>query len=256
MPTWTQATPASAGVRPGTYINFAAAALENIAPGALGVVAVAGIQNWGPDGDVQSLASLAEAKALFQDTDDATSTLYRMVREAFLGGANRVLAYRMMGASGAAKSVRTLQDTTGSPVNVIRLNSKYYGTYGNAFKVSVADNISDATLTDIKLYNGSTLLRTWTSTVAQGDSGYIDDLVAQINADTGNIWITATKLAAGNETLADLSSTSFSSGNDGASITSTEKLAMLANMQVLPSSPSAQGRAPQPPKTVSMVENR
>jgi len=211
---WTPSSVNNAGTRPGAYINFEAAAAAAVAPGSRGVVAIAGFSTWGPDEEVVELSSEQDIIDNFQDDDDANANLYRMARQAFLGGAVRVLAFRMLGAN-AVKGTRTLVDTTGSPVNVIRIDAKYYGTYGNNFKLTIADDATDSDKTSIKLYDGTTLLATWTTTVDHGSSGFIDDVVSIINDDEDNIWIDAVKLADGNNDLADITSQSLASGANG-----------------------------------------
>ncbi len=204
--TW---SPTELPVLPGLYLNFKAAALAAIQPGARGVVIAPVKAHWGPVREFVEITS--EAGIIDAYTADETNgaTAYTTLRLALLGGAKKILAYRLADSNAAAATV-TLQDTATTPANVLKLDAKYPGARGNNFKITVQVNPVDNTKKDIKLYEGTTLLRTFTFT-----SGTIQAAADAINNDTGNKWITATVLAEGSGTLADVPGVALAGGNSG-----------------------------------------
>lgn len=204
--TW---SPTEKPVLPGLYLNFQAAALAAIQPGARGVVVVPVKAHWGPVREFVEITS--EAGIIDTYTNDETNgaTAYTTLRFALLGGAKEVLAYRIADSNAATATV-TLQDTSATPVDVLKLEAKYPGERGNNFKVTVQINPVDGSKKDIKLYEGTTLLRTFTFV-----SGTIQAAADAINNDAENKWITATVLAEGSGVLADVSNAALSGGNSG-----------------------------------------
>ncbi|MCD9025749.1 phage tail sheath family protein [Cohnella silvisoli] len=195
-------------VLPGFFLNFQAAALNAIVPGSQGIVIVPVRANWGPVGQFVEIASEKELVDAYTVDETGGATAYTSIRLALLGAPQKVIGYRL--AASAAAATITLQDTTGSPVNVLKIDAKYPGSRGNTFKVTVAVNPIDSAKKDIKLFEGTTLLRTFTFT-----SGTVAAAVDAINSDTSNQWIVATKLVDGNGTLANVSTQSFTGGTSG-----------------------------------------
>jgi len=210
-------------VLPGLYMNFQAKALAAIQPGDRGVVVAPVKAHWGPVREFVEVTTEAGVLDLFTGDESAGATAYTTLRFALMGGAQKVLAYRLADSS-AVKAALTLQDTEGTPENVLKLEAKYPGGRGNAFRVTVQDNPADANKKDIKLFEGTTLLRTFTF-----ESGTIQAAVDAINGDAGNKWIVAAKIADGNGTLADVSGAVFTGGNSGiANIANTDYVNALA----------------------------
>ncbi|MEN6325789.1 MAG: phage tail sheath subtilisin-like domain-containing protein [Syntrophomonas sp.] len=197
-------------VLPGLYMNFKAAALAAIQPGARGVVAIPVKAHWGPVKQFTDITSEAQIIETFTADISNDATAYNSLYFAILGGASKVLAYRLADGD-AAKATTILVDTGVAPgVNVIKLDAKYEGARGNNFKATVQVNPIDALKKDIKLYEGTTLLRTFTFI-----SGTIDAVVNAINEDSANIWITATKMAEGAGALKNVASQAFANGDSG-----------------------------------------
>ena len=197
-------------VLPGLYMNFQAAALAAIQTGARGVVMLPVKAHWGPVETFETLTSendLLEKFAAAADSDG--STVYNTVRMALLGGAKKVLAHRIAGPEVAAASI-TLKDTNATPANVLKLTAKYPGARANNFKITIQANLIDNTKQDLKLYEGTTLLKTFAF-----PSGNIDAAVLSINEDAENVWLVAEKIAAG--TLAAVTSSTMTGGNSGIS---------------------------------------
>lgn len=203
--TW---SPTETKVRPGFYMNFVAAALAAIKGGARGIVALPLKANWGPVRQFVEITSEAELIAAYTAQESATITAYTAGRFALLGGAKKLLGYRLADAA-AAKASINLNDTT--PVAVLKLETKYETT--RDFRVTTRANAVDAAKQDIVLYEGSAQLRVFT--FLSGGAAGVDNAVAAINGDAGNLWVTATKLAPGNGTLAVVVSQTFAGGNNG-----------------------------------------
>ncbi|MDI3329103.1 MAG: phage tail sheath protein, partial [Alicyclobacillaceae bacterium] len=152
--TW---NPTDMPVLPGLYLNFVAAALAAIQPGARGTVIAPVKAHWGPVRQFVTITSEADIINTYTADESNGATAYTTLRLALLGSAKKILAYRLADANAAVASV-TLADTSGTPVNVLRLDTKYPTT--RAFNAVVQPNPVDSTKKDIKLYEGTTLLRT------------------------------------------------------------------------------------------------
>jgi len=196
-------------VRPGFYMNFKAAALAAIATGPRGIVAIPVKANWGPKETIVEIASEQDLIDAYNIEEAGAYTAYKSIRLALLGGPQLILGYRLADSS-AAKASYTLVDTAGTPVNVIRLDTKYETV--RPFKVTTRTNPVDSNKQDIVLYEGTAQL--YVFTFAKG-ANVVDNAVAAVNNDTRNKWITATKLDVGNGEIANVTSQSFTGGNDG-----------------------------------------
>jgi len=190
-------------------MNFVAAALASISTGPRGIVAIPVKANWGPKKTFVEITSEKELIDTFNTETTGSYTAYKCIRLALFGAPKTVLAYRLADGS-AAKASITLQDTAGTPANVLTLTTLYETT--RAFKVTTRDNLADSNKQDIVLYEGTTQL--YVFTFAKG-AGAVDNAVAAINNDSSNKWITAAKVATGNDTIANVVSQSFTGGNDG-----------------------------------------
>lgn len=204
-----QWSPTELPVLPGLYLNFQAAALAAIQPGSRGTVIVPVKAHWGPVRQFAEISGEAGIADTYTIDETNGATAYTTLRFALLGGAKKVLAYRLADSNAAAAAL-TLQDTAVTPANVLRLDAKYPGARGNNFKVTVQVNSIDSAKKDIKLYEGTALLRTFTFT-----SGTIQAAVDAVNNDAGNQWVTATKIAEGAGILKDVNNQAFTGGNSG-----------------------------------------
>lgn len=219
--TW---SPTDKSSLPGFYLNFQAAATAAVQPGARGIVIVPVKAHWGPAKEFVEVTSEAAAMLAYTSSEADGATAYTMLRLALLGGAKTVLAYRLVDSS-AAKASITLQDTTsGTSVSVVKLEAKYTGARGNSFKVTIQVNAVDGTKKDLKLYEGSMLLKTITFS-----GSTVQAAVDAVNQDAGNLWIVATKLADGNGTLANVTTQAFTGGDSGiAGIVNADYIAALS----------------------------
>lgn len=210
-------------VLPGFYMAFRSAAEAAVAQGTRGVVAVPVRAHWGPVKQFVEIAAESDIAEAFGTSGTGGATAYDTLRLALLGGARKVLAYRLADGTEAAASA-TLQDTaSGSPVGVLKLIAKQTGERGNGFKVAVQPNAADAGKKDLKLYEGTALLRTFT--FAAGD---IQAAADAVNNDAANKWIAAQKLADGSGSLADTAGAAFAGGSSGiGGVTNADYVAAL-----------------------------
>lgn len=189
---------------PGFYNRFKWMAENRLTQGTQGVVAMPVKSDWGPMGKVTSVSTESELKKMFGS--NSTLSAYKLGNLALLGQPSELLLYRMGDGSEKAASI-TLKDTAGTPADVIKLETLYPTT--RVFNVSVKPDIADETLTDVTLYEGTGQLYTFKV------SGSISEVVEQINGDSENIWLKATKIADGNDTLASIVNQPLEGGSNG-----------------------------------------
>jgi len=203
-------SPTDKPVLPGFYLNFEAAALASIQPGSRGVVIAPVKAHWGPVRELVEITSESGITEKYTDDETNGATARTTLRMALLGGAKKILAYRLADDS-AARASKNLKDGAGT--DVLSLAARYEGARGNNFKVTVRDNPVDAAgKQDIVLFEGTAELRTFTF---DKGVGVVDNAVAAINDDSSNVWITAVKLTAGNGTVQNGTDQIFSGGNSG-----------------------------------------
>lgn len=196
-------------VLPGLYLNFQSAALAAIQTGARGTVVLPIKAHWGPVASFETITSEKDLLDKFAASSDSDgSTAYNTIRLTLLGGAKKILAYRLAD-SNAKPATITLKDSGGSAADALKLTAKYPGARGNAFKATVQTNLIDGTKQDLKLYEGTTLLKTFSF-----PAGQIATAVSVINGDNANIWVNAEGVAS-TGTLAPATSLPFAGGNSG-----------------------------------------
>lgn len=201
-------------VLPGLYMNFVAVAGAAIQPGARGIVVAPVKAHWGPVGEFVEVADEKAIKDNFSSDETGGATAYTTLFLALLGGPKKLLAYRLADSSAAAAKV-TLKDTTDT--DCLTLTAKYPGERGNGFNVTVQASLVDATKKELRLYEGTTLLRTFS--IGDGTAA-----AAAINEDADNNWIVAEKVADG--TVADTSGAALNGGKSGISgITNADYIA-------------------------------
>lgn len=196
-------------VLPGFYMNFEAAALSAILPGSQGVVAVPVKANWGAVRQFVEITSEQSIYDAFGRDQSGSASAQAILKLALLGKPKKVLAYRITDAT-AAKAALTLKDSASA--NVLKLEAKYEGARGNGFSVIIQTNAVDASKKDLKLLEGSAVLKTFTFA---GSS--VQAAADTLNEDSGNAWLTATVLAPGNGTLAAVSGSALTGGSSGIS---------------------------------------
>ena len=134
--------PDSINPRPGAYINFESSGSTPVAPGEFGRVGMPIRAEWGPANTFVDIVTDAERIAAFGDTDgDVTSTTDTswLIREAIIGGAELVKAYRLVDTGSAAAASCTITDALGQ--NTLDITAKYVGLRSNNFSITVGPSI-------------------------------------------------------------------------------------------------------------------
>ena len=200
--------------RPGIYFREENGGGNELIGARNGVVAVAFKANWGPLGQIVTLESSSEIAENFGD-DSGENSNVAILEKIFLGGASEIKAVRV-GSGGTQASITLKDTTTGSAVSVLTLTAKYAGT--RALSITIKDSLSVTTQRECIIYSGTKeLMKT---TFAKGENE-VDALVEAINGDVAAI-VTATKLAAGNGTLAAVTQTEFTIAGASPVITNTD----------------------------------
>lgn len=209
---WTASNPPTL---PGLYMNFVSSALATIQGGAQGVVAMPIKANWGPVGSFVTISNEQDLINNFTEDTTNSASAYPSVYFALLGGANKVLAYRLTDGTDTKASV-TLQSA--SSTNLVTATAVYTGTRANNFNITIQTNALDATKKDAILYEGTTKLRTVTF------DGTAAGLVSAWNGN--NIHITMSKVADGSlNNVSNVALTGGTSGNSG--VANTQYTAFL-----------------------------
>jgi len=212
--------------RPGFYMRFIAAALARIQPGARGIVAIPVKANWGPKKQVVEITSEKDLSDILGADTGGNFTAYTCVRLCLLGQPKTILVYSLSDGSEQQASI-VLKDTDVAPVDVLRLKTKH--PTARDFKVTTRTNILDENKQDIVLFEGSKQLFVYTF-----DTGAtaVDNALAAVNDNKDNKWLVAEKIAAGNGTLAAISSQDLTGGNAGVTnITNTEYIDAMAVLE-------------------------
>ncbi|WP_411349284.1 phage tail sheath family protein [Paenibacillus sp. WLX2291] len=192
-------------VLPGLYMNFQAAAASAIQGGDRGTVVVLVKGNWGPEQQFVEIGSETAINSIFSGDSDNGATAYSSLYLALLGSPKKLLAYRLADDT-AKKSSVTLK---AEDVAVLKLDAQYTGTRGNGFTATVQPSITDSTKKELRLYEGTRLLRSYVST-----AGTAADFAAQINADEDNTYVVASVV--GNSGIpSDVATAAFSGGASG-----------------------------------------
>ena len=204
-------SPGEVKERAGLFNRFLSLANSRIKGTKKGIVGIPVKADWGPDGEIVVCNDAADITTTFGEG----GTVYLAVRAA-KGGKEykpyRIIVYRMAAAS-ASQAVATVGET-------IKLVTKYKGTRGNSFKVSISSNIVDEAKKDICIYENNVVMQKYT--VEPTD---IDAAVNAINNDSGSL-VSAIKLKEG--ALADVSGQAFSGGDSGSEVTTKEYVNALA----------------------------
>ncbi len=192
-------------VLPGLYMNFQAAAASAIQGGDRGTVVVLVKSNWGPEKQFVEIGSETAITTTFSGDSDNGATAYGSLYLALLGGPKKLLAYRLADDTAKAASISLNADTTA----ILKLEAKYTGTRGNGFSITVQPSIADSTKQELRLYEGTRLLRSYVSA-----SGTAADFASQINGDTDNAYVIASVLGAGG-VLSNVATAAFAGGVSG-----------------------------------------
>ena len=199
--------------RPGVYFHETSQPDISIPGATNGIVAVAFKANWGPLGEIVTLTSYNEIASIFGDDSGSNSNVNILTR-IFKGGASQIKAVRV--GSGGTKAAITLKDTASTAADVVTLTAKYAGT--RALSVTIKDSLSVPTMCECIIYSGTVKL---TEVSFEKGTAEIDALVEAINGNSDSV-VVASKVAAGNGTLAAVSQTAFTTAGVSPTITSAD----------------------------------
>lgn len=186
-------------IRPGTYVRVTNIGEPPIVAGAQGIAAAVIQASWGPLNEVVTLEGMNEVTLRFGGGKGPD-----VLRDLFRGGARRVLSVRV--GNGGTPATITLKDTGATPIDVVKLETKY--PTARAFSVTVRDAL-DTTKRELLVYEGTTLLETIVF-----DKGTTEPqaLTAAVNAISG--YLVAIKIADGSGTLAAVTDQALTGGTD------------------------------------------
>ncbi len=216
---------------PGLYMNFRAAALAAVTTGNRGTVILPIKAHWGKSPEEGFIELYRETDILneFRELEDTNgSTFYKTLRMCCLGNPQKILAYRLMDSSAAAASL-TLKNCEETPADVVKLTAKYKGERGNKFKVTLAPSLTEENIYELKLYEDTTLLKTYSfATWAE--------LISVVNAS--NTFIRAEKAAANTDVSGKdfevITSTPLVGGNSGITgITNADYIKFLNDIETV-----------------------
>jgi len=177
------------------------------APGAPAVIALMGTAQWGEVGTVQTFTSYANLLAYYK-SDASDLTLVRGADVSYNNGAYVIKAVRVA-ASGKAKSTNGFDGNTGGEADVLTVNAKYDGLYGDNIlitvlakgtgrTVTVTDGVNTETYSNNNATNGYATNQAIADAINNGSA--LVDVTVKVGSETSNLVdaVSATALASGN----------------------------------------------------------
>ena len=194
-------------ILPGTYITVRDEGLISAGQVVSGNIGIVGTAAKGPVDEVQILGSFSEAKAIFGEIDPARQlTLIQALEQIYNNGGKTVYAVRT--AAKAAKATYKIKDS--SDKDLVTLEAKTPGTWGNDIKIKITDADSPAKSKKVELTYQNTK-----ETYTISKSG---DLEQQVNNQTkGSNLVTATlaKDSSSEALPKNTGEVAFAAGSDG-----------------------------------------
>lgn len=187
-------------VQPGIYGLIQAPGVS--VPSSLGIVALVGKASFGPLG-VATLQGSAAAVLLNYgaassiDRTSQVSTLANLAREAQISGGLQFVTVRA--GSGGAAATLTIRD--GSAVQVGTLTVPSVGVLGNALTATIRPVAGNATLKELVVFNGATIVQNNRFPATSGD-----EAAGLALATVGALYAVFTKSATGSGVLAAITS--------------------------------------------------
>lgn len=199
--------------RPGAYFNLISQAVALIGEGQSGTVGIIGRADWGPVDEWQELTSEASIVSTFGEG----LSLAKLGRQAVRGGAGTVRMLRIAGTT-IEFAEAVLDDAVPAPAMTV--TAKYPGARANNFSITIEDN--PVAGKDLKLFEGTTLLETFTTPL-----GHNDEFVA---AMASSKYVTAVVTGVADRVVDDVAGATLAGGDSGATVTAgdyTEAQAMV-----------------------------
>ena len=209
-------------VRPGVYIRVQNVGQPVVPALPNGIVAAVFRSNWGP---IQTPTVIETAEVISEKF--GVSDSLDMLQEAFRGGCKKIVGVRVGGAGAPAQV--TLTDSNTPPAEVVKITTKYPGTRGNNFTVTIRDSLASTNMKEFLLFEGSTQLLklTFAKGTSEPTNSEPTNLVTVIN-ESGNPYVVAKKLADG--TVENVTNTALQGGTDP-TITNENVLSALTTLE-------------------------
>lgn len=131
-------------ILPGTYITVRDEGLISAGQVVSGNIGIVGTAAQGPVDEVQILGSFSEAKEIFGDIDPARQlTLIQALEQIYNNGGKTVYAVRTAATKAASYQIKDSSDK-----NLVKLEAKTPGTWGNNIKITISDADSRSLVTE------------------------------------------------------------------------------------------------------------
>lgn len=206
---------------PGFYMNFKSAGLAAIETGDRGTVVLPIKAHWGKTNSFTTIVTESDILNEFGSLEDTNgSTFYKTLKMCTLGGAKKILAYRLVDSTAKEASLNLQNETD---TDVVKITAKYVGERGNNFKLTIAPSLTDEDIFEMKLYEGTSLLYTYSFATWS-------ELIDTVNA--ANVYILASKAEGSpdisGKDIKNITSEALTGGNSGISgITNTDYIKLL-----------------------------
>lgn len=186
--------------RPGVYHRYENAGGADVAGAREGIGCAIVSGNWGALNTPVHIDPSIDVATVIGSGSGA-----EVIAEMFNGGVNELVVVRV--GSGGTQGTVTLKDNSGSGgVDVVKLTTLYPGS--RAFSISVKESLDDDTLKEAVIYEGTKKLERVTFAAGTKEPD------ALVTAFEGSKYVTASKLAAGSGTMADVQQQAFTAGTD------------------------------------------
>ena len=192
-------TPGEKKDRPGIYKRRLNVGATETAGARAGIAAAVVTGDWG---ELNKAVILDASSDISKYIGSDTGTGYKVISEIIRGGVQSVVVVRV-GTGGTAATVN-LVDTATTAADVVSVTAKCPGTM--PLSVGIRTNLTDPTLKDVTIYNGTKVLETRTITAGTAE---VDGVVA---AFSDSEYVTVAKVAAGTGTLKEVSQSALTGG--------------------------------------------
>ncbi len=194
-------------ILPGTYITVRDEGLISAGQVVSGNIGIVGTAAKGPVDEVQILGSFSEAKAIFGEIDPARQlTLIQALEQIYNNGGKTVYAVRT--GANATKATYQIKDSTDK--DLVKLEAKTPGNWGNDIKIKITDADSPANSKKVEL--------TYQNTKETYTISKPGDWEQQVNNQTkGSTLVTATlaKDSSSEALPKNTGEVAFAAGSDG-----------------------------------------
>lgn len=229
-------------ILPGTYITVRDEGLISAGSIASGIIGIVGTAAKGEVNKVYALGSISEAQEIFGNSDEWQSgkkgelTLIRALELIYNNGGQQVYAVRTAKEGGCKSASYTLKS---GETRLVLFTAKTPGGWGNLIKITITEG-SDEQTKDTKIIEFSLEKLQEKYSLAAVNTENLKALVDEVNKRSQLVTSQLVTEAAGRKTadpnksvLANITTPeSFTEGNDGADVGSTEygkSLALLEN---------------------------